>query len=299
MPHHAEAITVIAFLTLLLALMPSQSRAAHSRRRIVVTRERDVYDRVITDFSPDGRLSQVEYGMEAARRGSMIMAAVVSKAGVCVVIHNSSFGKMHRIDHHIWLVTAGLSGDSRFLASHLRKTCQQHRLNYGEAPTTEQVAKMAGNFQHYLTRAGGIRPLGCSAVVVGIDPIPGNDDVVHDRLLGIPRAFQTDPGGVVEACKGCCAIGKAAGEAMSRDFASLLVDDDDQHDNDASRLAQTASRMAQRVIEKVDEDPKTVDVWIIEPLNGKRGGMQTTCYRGLNKDSLSNDNGRGFRQDVS
>jgi 20S proteasome alpha/beta subunit len=210
--------------------------------------------------------------MDAARRGSF-MAAAVSKAGICMVVHNSSFGKVHRVDHHIWLMTAGLSGDSRVLASHLRKMCQQHRLNYGEAPTTEQVAKMAGTFQHYLSRAGGIRPLGCSAVVVGIDPIPDQD------RLGIPRAFQTDPGGIVEACTSYCAIGKAS-DALSKELAPLVVLDD------ASSLAQTASRMAQRVIEKID-DPKTVDVWIIEPRSGKRGGMQATCYRSINNDSLS------------
>ena len=263
-------ITTVVY-SLLLAMMPPSSHAVHSRRRVVIARERDTYDRVITDFSPDGRLLQVEYGMEAARRGSLI-AAARSKAGICLVIHNSSFGKMHRIDHHIWLMTAGLSGDARFLATHLRKSCQQHRLNYGEAPTTEEVAKMAGDFQHYLTRAGGIRPLGCTGVVLGIDP------VLDEDRLGIPRVFQTEPGGIVEACPVCCAIGKAS-DAVSKDLASLKLDD-------VTTLEQTALLMAECVLDKVD-NPKTVDVWMIEPRSGNRGGMQATCYRRINKECTS------------
>jgi 20S proteasome alpha/beta subunit len=254
--------------SLLVVMMPSPSHAAHSRRRVVIARERDTYDRVITDFSPDGRLLQVEYGMEAARRGSLI-AAARSTVGICLVIHNSSFGKMHRIDHHIWLMTAGLSGDARFLATHLRKGCQQHRLNYGEAPTTEEVAKMAGDFQHYLTRAGGIRPLGCTGVVLGVDP------VLDEDRLGIPRVFQTEPGGIVEACPLYCAIGQGS-DVVSKDLASLKFDD-------AATLEQTALMMAQSVLGKID-NPKTVDVWMIEPRSGNRGGMQATCHRRITKD---------------
>lgn len=163
--------------------------SAHSRRRAVSYRGMERYDRSITTFSPDGRLEQVEYGMEASLRGSTV-AAMQTPDGICFLVKNSSHGKVHRLDHHLWLVTAGLSGDSRLLASVLRDSCQKLRLNFGEAPTVKEVARLAGQVQHELTRTGGRRPLGCTAIVIGIDPSS------DEESLGTPRLFQTDPGGV-------------------------------------------------------------------------------------------------------
>ena len=273
-------------LCLLLVLIPV-SQAAHSRRRIVITREKETYDRVITDFSPDGRLNQVEYGMEASRRGSTIAAAVTVSAGICLVIQNSSFGKVHRIDHHIWLATAGLSGDARFLAGHLRTSCQRHRMDCGEPPTVEEVANMAGQFQHYLTRAGGIRPLGCTALVLGIDPA---DD--EEKELGVPRLFQTDPGGIVEACTSphffaATAAGSGCDSVM-KDIGSIISGRSFSPGEESGTLLLLASKMAQIVLGKL-QDPKVpvVDVWTFEPRRGKRGGMQAICYQQVDKDSVS------------
>jgi len=277
MHRRRQSLVGSIFAFLLWILIPSSSYGAHSRRRIVISRERDVYDRVITDFSPDGRLLQVEYGMEATKRGSLI-AVRWTTAGICAVIHNSSFGKMHRIDHHIWLMTVGLSGDARVLANQLRKSCQQHRLNYGELPTTEEVAKMAGNFQHYLTRTGGIRPLGCSAVIMGIDPIL--DD--NQEQLGIPKVFISDPGGIVEPCTSYSVIGRAS-DAVSKDLASSLL----LSSNEVTNLEQIGSIMAESILQK-GEIPKMVDIWTIQPKKQNRGGMQARCYRGIKtKDDIS------------
>ena len=171
-------------------------QAAHSRRRLVrPAGGSNRYDREITTFAEDGRLLQVEYGVEASRRGST-MVALRTADGICWVVPQSSFGKVHRIDDHLWLLTAGLSGDARILADALRNTCQKHRLAYGEAPTTKQMAQVAGVAQHQLTYTAGARPLGCTAMVLGIDA-PFDDS---GRQLGKPSLYQTDPGGVVQEC---------------------------------------------------------------------------------------------------
>eukprot|EP00980_Cylindrotheca_fusiformis_P029080 scaffold22713_cov139-Cylindrotheca_fusiformis.AAC.17 len=283
------------FSTLLLiaALTLNLVQGAHSKRRVVVRRAAERYDREITTFSQDGTLEQVEYGREAASRGSAI-AAIQTSSGIVVVIQNSSFGKVHRLDHHLWLVTAGLSGDARLLASSLRTTCQSHRISYGEAPTTNQMARSAGELQHETTRTAGARPLGCTAFVLGVDaPFDGTS-------RGTPSLFRTDPGGIVEQCTHCAA-GKemvniekivadleAGKQTGVRNFLGPLLGKRKEEENE-DELSRLAVSMAEKVLAQLDHISKdsSVDVWIIRPNARKRGGMQATCFRNIQKDSLS------------
>jgi 20S proteasome alpha/beta subunit len=266
------------------------SDAAHSRRRIVVRRGdgESRYDRTITEFSADGRLAQVEYAMEAALRGSTIAAINVPRApGVCFVVDASgSSSKVHRIDHHVWLVTAGLSGDARVLAQSLRTSCQNHRLNYGDPPTTEQVARMAGQAQHELTRMAGARPLGCTALVVGIDSSNNNN-----KFAGTPHLFETDPGGIVEECQ--YAVAGKGRASLGRTVAPLvlqLVREEGNESPPSKWLEDAATGLAEVVLNQMSDskrDSSSVDVWTLQPNPAQRGGMQATCYRNIEKGSLT------------
>ena len=274
-----------AFVIILVAILFDGHvvEGAHSRRRIVVRREAEPrYDRSITTFSEDGRLAQVEYGMEASFRGSSI-AAIKIDDGICLTIQNASFGKVHRLDHHIWLATAGLSGDARILANALRGACQNFRSSTGEAPTTKQVARMAGDLQHELTRTGGARPLGCTAIVAGIDP------TFDEESIGTPKLYQTDPGGIVEECTFCAAgkgrsnVGKVLGSLTIGITKKRTSSSDDKQ-----VLNYVAADMAKKVLGQLD-DPQgepSVDVWTLQPNPGRRGGVQASCYRNISKHSI-------------
>lgn len=289
-------------LLMLLVLAPPPCYAAHSRRRFVVRRDGEArYDRSITTFSPDGRLAQVEYGMEASLRGSTVAAMRLSgrlKGGeggddvdvLCVIVKNASWGKVHRLDHHLWLITAGLSGDSRTLANELRKVCQKMRLSYGEAPTTKEVAHISGQIQHDLTRYAGARPFGCSAIVAGVDP------TLEDGELGTPHLYHTDPGGIVEESL-FCAAGKGRDSAMKQ-LANIVggsVNDRGKtQSNDKESISNKIVEMAKHVLKEDDGssinsavDSKSVDVWVIEPDGNRRGSTKVTCYRGVTLDTVN------------
>uniref|UniRef100_A0A7R9ZT23 Proteasome alpha-type subunits domain-containing protein n=1 Tax=Craspedostauros australis TaxID=1486917 RepID=A0A7R9ZT23_9STRA len=250
---------LVQLLTFALLCQARVVSAAHSRRRVVVRMGAGGtprYDRSISTFAEDGRLAQVEYGMEASSRGSPAIVAVDPDGAVCIVVP-SSFGKIHRIDHHLWMITAGLGGDGRALANAVRVKCQSARLSCGEVPTVEQAAKMAADLQHELTRTAGARPLGCTAILVGMDPCyeedagESVDTAVHpsaassDELvdessssspsqaasssstaqaqsvkvadrMDKPRIFNTDPGGIVEECDVYCVAGNGRSEITKR-----------------------------------------------------------------------------------
>ncbi len=271
--------------------------AAHPRRRVTIRRERAAYDREITTFTEDGRLAQVEYGLEASMRGSTVGAIQVRlpskeeddnnesiSSCIIVCIENSSFGKMHRIDDHIWMLTAGLAGDARMLANQARRACQNHRLRYGEAPTTKQAARTTAEFYHQLTRMGGCRPLGCTAILMGVD--------------GTARLFRTDPGGGIEECR-FCAAGNSQ-DTVGRELMTLVenLDGEAPKDNESRSkgIARIAAKMAETFLRLLDksgkskraklEDGSTLDVWTIQPMKQRRGEMLATCYSGVDKENL-------------
>jgi 20S proteasome alpha/beta subunit len=243
------------------------------------------YDREITTFNDDGRLSQVEYGIEASLRGSTV-GAIKTRDAIVVCIENSSFGKMHRVDDHLWMLTAGLSGDARMLAHQVRIQCQNHRLTYGEPPTVEDAARMAAEFQHKLTRVGGCRPLGCSSVLLGVCVY---EDGKGSRL----KMFQTDPGGGLEECD-ACASGKE-GTNFGKDLQALLdhlLEAETKKPRVPVSMTNVASKIADALFRRMDpftsdkKRPQMLDVWTIQTMDGHRGEMLATCYRNVEKGRI-------------
>lgn len=259
-------------------------QAAHPRRRVTIRREgRASYDREITTFTEDGRLAQVEYGLEASSRGSTVAAIHVNGTNcILVCIENSSFGKMHRIDDHLWMLTAGLAGDARMLANQARRACQNHRLRYGEAPTTKQASRSTAEFYHQLTRMGGCRPLGCTAILMGIDS------------NGKAKLFRTDPGGGFEECK-FAAAGNSR-DTVAKELMTLVEQLEAKKENESKSksIAGMAKTMAEKVLSLLtgkskkgkSEEGSTLDVWTIQPMKYRRGEMLATCYSDVNKDNV-------------
>jgi 20S proteasome subunit alpha 5 len=79
------------------------------------------YDRNVNTFSPDGRLLQVEYAIEAVKLGSSAIA-ILCPEGVIFAVEKrlsspllipSSIEKVYTIDDHIGVVMSGLPADGR------------------------------------------------------------------------------------------------------------------------------------------------------------------------------------------
>jgi proteasome alpha subunit len=148
------------------------------------------YDRAITIFSPEGRLYQVEYALEAVRRGKTAVG-IKAANGVVIGVHKEATSplmdleqiqKIYVIDKHIGCAIAGLHADARILVDFARVQSQINQITYGEPIDVEVLTKKVCDLKQQYTQVGGIRPFGVSLLIVGAD------------RQG-PQVFTTDPSG--------------------------------------------------------------------------------------------------------
>ncbi len=181
--------------------------------------DREAYDRGTTLFSPDGRLYQVEYALEAVERGSPVVG-VRGTDGVALAAHKpvpsplmeaDGVQKLHPVDDRTAVATAGNVADGRQLVDVARRRAAGERLRYGEPVGTETLSKaLADHLQEY-TQTGGARPFGVALLVAGVQD-------------GAPALYEVDPGGTPTAWR-ATAVGDGA-ETITEHLASAYEDPD-------------------------------------------------------------------------
>lgn len=179
----------------------------------------DSYDTDVTTWSPQGRLFQVEYAMEAVKQGSACVGVTSKTHVVLAGIKRSpgelasSIQKMFLIDEHMGITISGLTADARSLCKcgerhrcgtglarsqacpprsppvalaparrYMRSECLNHKFVYGSTMQTERLIADVADKHQRATQTYVRRPYGVGLLVAG-----------YDRTG--PHLFQTSPDG--------------------------------------------------------------------------------------------------------
>ncbi|XP_062227900.1 proteasome subunit alpha type-5-like [Phragmites australis] len=236
-----------------LFLLEFASAAAAAAAKMFLTRTE--YDRGVNTFSPEGRLFQVEYAIEAIKLGSTAIG-LKTKDGVVLAVEKrvtspllepSSVEKIMEIDEHIGCAMSGLIADARTLVEHARVETQNHRFSYGEPMTvesaTQAICDLALRFGEGDEESMS-RPFGVSLLIAG-----------HDE--NGPSLYYTDPSGTFWQCDA-----KAIGSGSEGADSSLQ----EQYNKELT-LAE-AETIALSILKQVMEEkvtPNNVDIAKVAP----------------------------------
>jgi len=214
--------------------------------------EQQAYDRGITIFSPDGRLYQVEYAREAVKRGSasigirtpdgVVLAA--DRRARSSLIERESIEKIHSIDDHVAIASAGHVADARQLIDFARRRGQVDHVRYDEAIDVESLTKSVTDHIQEYTQTGGARPFGVALLVGGVDN-------------GEPRLFETDPSGTPYEWK-ATAIGGGRDEIQG--YLEENYEDDLDLDGGIGLALEGLAQPAEDGIEASGIEMSTIDV---------------------------------------
>ncbi|RSH94998.1 hypothetical protein EHS25_000083 [Saitozyma podzolica] len=177
------------------------------------------YDSRTTIFSPEGRLFQVEYAMEAISHAGTVLA-VLSKEGIAMAAEKKVTGKLldlslapggsgmggegaeawmggggekiFLLNNNILAGLAGITSDANSLVNFARNSAQRHLFTYDDDIPVEMLVQRLCDMKQGYTQFGGLRPFGVALLYIGYDPLYGF------------QLYQSDPSGNYSGWKATC-----------------------------------------------------------------------------------------------
>jgi len=169
------------------------------------------YDTRATIFSPEGRLYQVEYALEAishagASLGILAENGVVlagEKRNISPLLDDVKYSeKIYKIHDDLCCSVSGITSDANVLINELRMIGQRYLLTYQEPAPIEYIVSRLCNIKQAYTQFGGKRPFGVSFLYMG-----------WDKHYGY-QLYQSDPSGNYGGWKATC-VGHNSQTAIS------------------------------------------------------------------------------------
>ncbi|EED93051.1 20S proteasome subunit PAC1 [Thalassiosira pseudonana CCMP1335] len=214
------------------------------------------YDSSTTTFSPEGRLHQVEYAIEAinnagtsvgilARDGVVMASERKVTSGLLAPARTSE--KTYKLCPHATCTVAGLTADANILIDQARLRAGRYAYQYQEPIPIENLVEHVCNYKQAYTQYGGLRPFGVAFLFAG-----------YDEQHGF-QLYQSDPSGNYSGWKATVigANNQAGKSLLKADYGKKSEGDDEMKtdDNDASEEIEMpdvaeALRLAVKVLNK-------------------------------------------------
>eukprot|EP00903_Cladosiphon_okamuranus_P011700 g11004.t2 len=140
------------------------------------------YDGSTLSYDPKGRMFQVEYAMEATRRGRTVLG--VCGEGCVVLVTRDPLppsscravggeGGVWAVDTHVGIAASGLRSDIQYVVDCARTWCSEHRFVFGGPMPCQMLSRRLADLVHSCTTRGGKRPLAVDILVGGVDEHAG------------------------------------------------------------------------------------------------------------------------------
>jgi 20S proteasome subunit alpha 3 len=150
------------------------------------------YDSSTTTFSPEGRLHQVEYAIEAINNAGTCVG-ILAKDGIVMASERritsgllapaKTSEKTYQLCSHVSCNVAGLTADANILIDQARLRAGRYTYQYQEPIPVEQLVEYVCNYKQFYTQRGGLRPFGVAFLFAG-----------YDDQYGF-QLYQSDPSG--------------------------------------------------------------------------------------------------------
>lgn len=162
------------------------------------------YDSRTTTFSPEGRLYQVEYAVEAISHAGTAIGILTSEGVVLATEKRTqnalldtemsldkdiSGEKVFKVADNLCCAVAGITSDANALLDFVRVCAHRHEYTYQESMAAEDICRILCDQKQAYTQYGGVRPFGVSFLIAG-----------WDRFHGF-QLYHTDPSGNYSAWK--------------------------------------------------------------------------------------------------
>lgn len=219
------------------------------------------FDTRTTVFSPEGRLYQVEYAMEAISHAGTCLGILASdgvllaceRRNVNKLLDDSVFKseKLYKVNDDIMCSVAGITADANVLINQLRIIAQQHRFQYGEQIPLELLVRSLCDTKQAYTQFGGMRPFGVSLVYAG-----------WDKELGF-QLYLSDPSGNYSGWKATC-VGNNSSTAIN-----VLKQEFDENNTDLASAMKLAVKIMAKTMDATKLTADNVELVTLSQTNGK------------------------------